>query len=294
MSNPPSELPAAIEQLQALFFENLALQEQLEAQVNSLESRLAQAMGKEYARCGIRISADGTHRIVEEFHDRVETVARKELSVRGGPFDPETQMRPCARTLLPYGAEGETLETALEQLSPVSYWRILAASVDPAMQRARAARDAAVELGKLVGLVSPERWHYTVKRNPNFEAPKVVRGCVELDLIGTYVEEGFDRRRLGVTETTLEAAKAIQYALDETGFDGPRVGDLLHRALLQVSAYGSCFTPRERIDVGGGASIMTFVKGTKLYLPQEIASAINLFVSEQLAEELAPEVDAAA
>lgn len=290
MINAATELPKSIIQLNVLFFENVELESKLERQVDDLNSKLEKAMGSTYERCGLKISSEGYHRIISDYQKRVEKVAREALSVPGGPFEPDISLRPSSYDLLPYSAEAEQREQALQKLSPATYWRVVAATVDPSAQQEKAARDSAIVLGRFVGLLSGDRWGQGLTRNDDFVAPKTVKGALEFELVGAYVHDEFGgRRRLSVSEHAVEVSDAIQYALDATGHDGDPVGTLLRKALLHMSGRDWMFVPRERVEVGGGAWIVTFVKGSKLYLPQDVAQAINLFVSEQLADVLMAE-----
>lgn len=290
MTTSPTSLPEPIVQLDALLLEHLRLEDDLEKQVARFEGRLAAATGYQYERSNIRVTGPYMNAIIESYFSRVETLAVKAFSTELAPYVPDDALRPC----IPEGfyekwQDPDNHAELVAACGPAAYWPLLAAAVNPDEQRAVAAREAAIVLGRLVGIIGG-RWG-EVARNPLFQPPKHVKGCVELEMPGIYVREDFRQAEVCVGDCATSAADAIQYALDAAEHDGAPVGTRLRSALLRMER--SRFESRERFELGDGAHLIAFKKGYKLYLPLALAETINLFVSEHLADVLVPQQAAA-
>lgn len=278
MTSSDNNVPPVILELDRLMQEQFELQDDLEARVATFEQQLCVAMGSEHERTEIRVNTPHGRAVVRHFHARVETIACAELSSPMAPFKirDEWHLNYDDRDLGAWDeASRERAKRARLKLMPSRYWRHLASKADPAQQRAQASQQAAKHLAEMIGL------YWGGRRNPDFRPPSNVRGCIEIDRFPLYPDTGFMKVTLRVTEAANKFAAAIGYALRDAGSDMQSIGSRMTH-VLQGLGYSHEFQSRERFELGHGAHMIIFKKGTKLYLPQHVGEVMNLFISEHL------------
>lgn len=287
------EAPDYIKLLDALLIEQLTLEAKLSAEVKAIEERIAAITGNAYERTGIKISGPWATGIIEQYAERVEAVAVRRFSVPGGPFVVDTRARPEINAPRIHELEDDhaALLKVLQPVMPSAYWRILEAQVDPEAQKRARAREVAITLGKLVGLLEPWSRDDALRRAIPFKAPKQTKGCFEFEMPGVHVRESWKSREHAVSAPAFDVASALGVALHAADYAGEDIGHELRVALRTLDR--SSFESRYRIDLGDGAHLITYLSGTKLFLPVAVGEIINLFISEHLAEAFADQGEAA-
>lgn len=281
-------IPNTIAALDALLLEQLELGAELERKVAAFDARLESVTGAKYERSGIKVHTPSHRSLLSDYFDRVERIAVELLSGPLAPYEVPCNLRPAAPDYCDfYEADDERMQAVRTPCMPSAYYRKLADRQDLTAQRAAAARHTAAVLGRLVGLLYPG---HEIRRNPRFKPPVEVRGCVELAFPGIYIRD-YGTPRPIVGRNAFDAADALQYALNHVGAEPHDLAASMHSALHAHER--SDFVSRTRLHFAGGAYMVAFRSGYRLYLPRPIAEAVNLFVSEQLADVLAAPVEAA-
>jgi len=288
MTDDRNTTPATIAALDALLLEQLELAAELEAKVAAFEARLESVTGTKYERSGIKVNTPSYRSLIGGYFERVEQIAVDLLSGPLAPYQVRSSLRPEAPDYADlYDADHERRLAALAPCMPSAYYRKLADRQDLTAQRAAAARHAAAVLGRLVGLLYPG---HAIQRNPRFKPPSEVRGCAELAFPWIYIRD-YGTPRPSVGQEAYNVADALQYALNHVGAEPQELAASMYRALHEHER--ADFVSRTRVHFAGGAYMVAFRSGYRLYLPRPIAEAVNLFVSEQLADVLAAPAEAA-
>ena len=280
-----TDLPDQILKLDALYAEQFTLQDELERRIEKFDGALNEIFA--YSRSGIRLQAPYANSIITDFFERVESVAKALLSAPLAPFVPDARHRPEFEHHRVGGwdeaTSRERTDKARHAVRPSVYWRILESKADPANQRAMASKKAARSLARMVGLLRA----WGGNRNESFTPPPIVKGRLLIDDFPVYESTGFSSSTVKVSGMAQEYAAAMVFALDDAESDNLEVAEELQRVLRKLD-HNWTFSSREAFDLGDGASLVTFKRAAKLYLPTTIGDVINLFISEHLADELNP------
>lgn len=211
------------------------------------------------------------------YQQRVERFAKHELSSPGAPFTASLEhMKDQCYDLhrLTYSGDENKVAQVRKQLaelfSPITLWREIYKGFDPAAQRRAQSFKAAAIIRSCFGIS---------QRNP---APqmKLVKGRVEVAMRAWVRMNYRGQRELSTGSDLHQLGDALQQAMTDALID-VSFPATLSRICTAMREHGSRpIQSRERIELGDNVAMVTTYETFKLYLPQQHASAINLFLAE--------------
>lgn len=295
VNNEPQHapIPQQITDLEQVYFEHFDILVEAEKRLGWVTERLASISEHAYERIASEVQlSDFLFKDVGSYKDRVCFIADNLLSsplapFRSSQFDILAPEFRAVDNLYRYNHDTDREEftrrarTACEACSPLKVWAALQSHHNPRAQNLQAAREHANVLG---GQLLPHlysrygRYHQSESRPVEM---KVVKGKVEI-CIHIYSEKDFNgRRRFNSGSMLRDFGKAVDFALRQTWPDkmlecGQRLFDLCG----DYECDRRILVSRERINLGSGVEIVTGFQQFKLYLPQEIAAALNMFIAE--------------
>lgn len=286
-ANVNSDIPGPIIALEAAYRAELALRLEVEQKVDRINAVMN---GGGYSKFG-RIDIAGRQGIAmsscrfTEYGRRVEEYARHALSSDGAPFtasldDVLVDGGDLYRRKYRDGNRCDDAGRAQEQseveefFSPIVLWLELYKAFDPAAQRRAANKKCAHKIRSEFGMLHG--------RAPEM---KVVKGRVEV-VIRVWTRINFNStRQLSYDSRLHELGDAMQQALLESGVDAT-FGHKFSNLCRQLHEHSNrVIVSRERVHLGDGVDVVLGYEAFKLYLPQEIANTVNMFLSEYPAED---------
>jgi len=286
-ANVNSDIPGPIIALEAAYRAELALRLEVEQKVDRIN---AEMNGGGFSKFG-QIDIAGRQGIAMSscnftaYGRRVEEYARHALSVEGAPFtgsldDVLTDGGDLYRRNYrgSYRCDEEKNEQGQRELieffSPITLWREIYKAFDPDAQRRAANKKCAHKIRSEFGMLHG--------RAPEM---KVVKGRVEV-VIRVWTRINFNStRQLSYDSRLHELGDAMQQALLESGVDAT-FGHKFSNLCRQLHEHSNrVIVSRERVHLGDGVDVVLGYEAFKLYLPQEIANTVNMFLSEYPAED---------
>ena len=293
MANPQIQVPDSITKLDALFFEHFDAVVETVERFSAIASRINEICGERHERVHADISfSDFVNRDFEEYHRRVRYIACQEFSTPLAPFlaheihvltDEIKAVSEAWRKS--YDGDGrdavKEIRMAMERCSPARLWASLAEHFNPDEQNRAAAQTHAAVLGRQL---LPQRyaWYGHQRAAGADQDIKIVKGRVEI-CIDVHTEQrwsgrGREMRNCGLLR---EFAKAMDFALAQThGASRPQCGAELGILADAYQMDRKELVSRERIDLGDGCEVVAGFQKFKLYLPQEVAGTLNMFLAE--------------
>lgn len=162
------------------------------------------------------------------------------------------------------------------RLRPSAVWQQILAEYPPERVQAEAAQRAAHALVKGLRLA----------RQPPM---REVKGKVEI-VMPVYPESYCNEPRIsyGCREELLTLQAALEsfahHALDDAQ---ARAIEQARPVVQDLTRHGRVLVSRERLHLGAGIEVVTYKEQFKFYFPQDIAAALNAYVSQHAAEHLA-------
>lgn len=271
--------PESITILEQAFFEELDLRAEITEKVRALGAKIKSACssGRDTG-----IDVEPTYDMLDRYLERVEEVARVTFSTQLAPFNVE---RAWTRDVISEARDALHLDRysgdrdpsqALRAASPKALWRAIAKNYDPAAQEKAQIRKDAEVLARKMGLLNRS---YTESGPRSF---KIVKGLVEIP-ITVYTEKRWYERRVmeGDVRTLAEFGHALAGALARTGDGSAASVGHEFASTIQSYAWGHReVVSRERIPLGFSCELVTMFREFKLYVSQDIAARINLFIAE--------------
>ncbi|MEC4339858.1 hypothetical protein VPH13_14120 [Stenotrophomonas pavanii] len=286
-ANANSDIPAPIIALEAAYRAEIALRMEVDQKVDRIN---AEMNGGGFTKFG-QIDIAGRHGIAMSscnftaYGRRVEEYARHALSIEGAPFtasldDVLVDGGDLYRRKYRGGNRCDDAVRAREQaevvefFSPIVLWREIHKAFDPEAQRRAANKECAHKIRSEFGMLHG--------RAPEM---KVVKGRVEV-VIRVWTRINFNStRQLSYDSRLHELGDAIQQALLESGVDAT-FGHKFSNLCRQLHEHSNrVIVSRERVHLGDGVDVVLGYEAFKLYLPQEIANTVNMFLSEYPAED---------
>lgn len=284
--------PSRIGELDALFFDHLETVISVSGQLEEIGRRMVEVTSDRYADIKSSVSLDDfLAHDVAKYQKQVRHIAAEELSTPLAPFKAnsiEVLEKEFEKVNHIYRYSHETerrqlLKRAREAcalVSPLRVWEALKAHHDPEAQNRVAAEEHARVLGYQLApqIYARNSWN----RSLSPAEMKIVKGRVEIP-ISVYTDTGWGskERRWGDNRGLRDFGKAMNFALDQLEPEachpcGTRLVALCDAYMMNQRPVVS----RERIDLGGGADVIAGFKEFKLYLPQDIAGKLNLFLAQ--------------
>lgn len=281
-----SDIPGPILALEAAYRAELALRHEVNVKVDRIN---AEMNGGGYSKFGM-IDIAGRQGIAMSscsftaYGRRVEEYARHALSCEGAPFIASldgvlVDGGDLYRRNYRGGNRCDDATRAREQaevvefFSPIVLWREIYKAFDPDAQRRAANKKCADKIRSEFGM-----------RRGRLPDMKVVKGRVEV-VIRVWTRINFNStRQLSYDSRLHELGDAIQQALLDSGVDAT-FGHKFSNLCRQLHEHSNrVIVSRERVHLGDGVDVVLGYEAFKLYLPQEIANTVNMFLSEYPAE----------
>lgn len=272
--------PEPIAILEQAFFEELDLRSEITEKVRALSAKISSACS---SGRGTGIDVEPTYDMLDRYVERVEEIARVTFSTQLAPFNVKREWTSNliseVRDALHYSRYSGGIDPtpALRAASPKALWSVIAKHYDPAAQEKAQIRKDAEILASRMGLLNR---HYTGGGPRSF---KIVKGLVEIP-ITVYTEKDWSQKKRvmeGDARYLVEFGDALTGALARTG-DGSAasVGEA-YASTIRTYAWGHReVVSRERIPLGHSCELVTTFREFKLYVPQDIAARINLFIAK--------------
>lgn len=288
-----SDVPAVVIELEEIFHEHFEAVVASAGVLGSISGRLSAVTGRqvESIKSEVRVF-DFLHHDVGDYVRRVKAVAAVALSAPLSPFEANElevlveeidKVEEAARHSydLDAHAMARRARPLLARCSPLKVWRALKAHHDPAAQNRVAATQQANTLGRTLAphLFSPA---YYRRGSQDPVEMKIVKGKVEV-VLDVYTEKSWSssKRTLSSSANVNDFAGGMDFALRQIHPDRAFVcGTRLMALCGDYRVNRRCVISRERIELGDGVHLVTGYQHFKLYLPQEVAAALNLFVAE--------------
>lgn len=288
-----TDTPQTVIELDRIFFEHFDLVAQVESNLIGLASKIRRATGNTYIRLKAEVELmDFIRKEAFSYRDWVKTIASRELSEPLAPFNADeikVLEREFDQLLDVYrrSSDGDPVRLvvqarqACEACAPLKVWAELKRHHDPGAQNRAAAREQASALGRelLPDVYYPYGWR---RQQAASTEMKIVKGRVEVCLrVSSEADWAGKGRHLRDDSTLRTFGQAMNFALhqvepDRTFVCGQRLLGLCQSYEMRRRELVS----RERINLGDGVDIVVGFNNFKLYLPQEIAAALNVFVAE--------------
>lgn len=287
-----SDVPAAVSELEAIFHEHFEATVALSDVLGSITDRINAVAGCQHVSIKSEVRVDDfLHYDVDRYVRWVKRIAAETLSAPLAPFKADEievlseemgDLKEIARHC--YGGDDHTLarraRPLLAKCSPLSVWRALKVHHNPTVQNRAAAEKQANALGQVLAphLFSLYDW----RRSKGAVEMKIVKGKVEV-ILNVQTEKNWSgtERELISSVDLRNFACAMDFALRQIHQGRTfRCGTGLMELADDYGSHRRNVVSRERIDLGDGVHIVIGHQRFKLYLPQDIAASINLFVAE--------------
>lgn len=281
-TNPNSDVPCAIIALEGAYRAELALRLDVGQRLDRINTLMNgggfSMFGKVdiAGRDGIAMSSDN----FAEYVRRVEEYACHALSVEGAPFTASLRdARARGHELFSasyYRSHRQDSEVrdqqhqeVIEFFSPISLWREIYKSFDPAAQRRAANMKHAESI----------RSYFGMHRQSNPEM-RIVKGRIEVVIRIWAAIKRDGARRLAYNSKLHELGTAMQQVMIDNGVDSG-FGYAFDNLCQDLKEFGNRnIVSRERVNLGDGVDVVLGYEAFKLYLPQEFANAMNMFLAE--------------
>lgn len=281
-SSPNSDIPAPIIALEGAYRAELALRLDVDQKLERINAQMNGSGFSTFQKIDIA-GRDGIAMTSDKFTayvGRVEEYARHALSVDGAPFTASLlDVRVSGQQLvsrayypnrrLDDAVSEQRHQQVIEFFSPIALWREIYKSFDPAAQRRAANMKHAESI----------RSYFGMHRQSNPEM-RSVKGRVEVVIrIWTTIKRD-GARRLSYNSKLHELGSAMQQVMIDNGVDAG-FGYAFDNLCQDLKEFGNRnIVSRERVNLGDGVDIVLGYEAFKLYLPQEFANAVNIFLAE--------------